>query len=241
MRARQLKQPAVLVAAVMLVTVAGVTSGDAIERPAVVELYTSEGCSSCPPAEQLLEELSRRSDVIAIAMHVDYWDNSEWRDRFSLSEATVRQKAMAQALGLASLVTPQMIIDGRRSIVGTSREDVLAALREPRLARPVEALLHDGNVLVRVPQSPAHDAYEVYVISYLPKAVTAVAQGENAGRTLTEFNVVRSIRRLGTIASSTRQWTLAGSSFPKDASRALVLLQRPGHGAVAGAVVVDLR
>jgi hypothetical protein len=212
------------------------------QRPAVVELFTSQGCSSCPPAEALLGELSKRRDVIALAFHVDYWDGLGWRDPFSSPIATKRQRDYGTALRLPSVGTPHMIIDGRRSVLGANRSAVLQALREPRSAAlAVNASLADEHLTVHAPPRPTGDACDVYVLSYRSKAVTAVPRGENAGRTLTEVNIVRSIRHLGTLGENAGEWKVPLRSFPSDADRALVMLQFRANGPVASAVAVDLR
>jgi hypothetical protein len=213
----------------------------AADRPVIVELYTSEGCSSCPPADAILEELAKRPDVLPLAFHVDYWDELGWRDRFSMAEATKRQQDFGHALGLATVGTPQMIVEGQRSVSGANRGALLQALKGPVSNVAVDAQRVEGDLVVKVPARAARESYDVYVIGYLPRAVTEIARGENAGRTLTEVNVVRSIRRLGTSDDEAREWRLAVDSFPKDATRVLVLLQRPNDGPVAGARSLELR
>ncbi|HEY1313675.1 MAG TPA: DUF1223 domain-containing protein, partial [Steroidobacteraceae bacterium] len=104
----------------------------ALSRPAVVELFTSEGCSSCPPAEAYLGDLARRADVLALAFHVDYWDDLGWRDRFELPEAVQRQRLYARNLRLASIYTPQIVVDGRGDFVGSDRASIAAALAQSR-------------------------------------------------------------------------------------------------------------
>src|SRR5271157_4122233 len=101
-------------------------------RPAVVELFTSEGCSSCPPAEAYVGELAQRADVLALAFHVDYWDDLGWRDRFGLPEAVQRQRAYANALRLSSVYTPQVVVDGHEDCVGSDRGSIGRALAEKR-------------------------------------------------------------------------------------------------------------
>src|SRR5271165_7339833 len=93
-------------------------SAFASSRPAVVELFTSEGCSSCPPAEAYVGELAQRADVLALTFHVDYWDDLGWRDRFALPEAVRRQRNYARRLRLSSIYTPQVVLDGRADFVG---------------------------------------------------------------------------------------------------------------------------
>ena len=213
----------------------------AADRPVVVELYTSEGCSSCPPADAILEELAKRPDVLPIAFHVDYWDGLGWRDRFSMAEATKRQQDFGHALGLSTVGTPQMIVEGQRSVSGANRGALLQALKGPVSDVAVDAQRVAGDVVVKVPARAPRESYDVYVIGFLPLAVTEIRRGENAGRTLTEVNVVRSIRRLGVSGDKAREWRLAVDSFPKDATRALVLLQRPNDGPIAGARSLELR
>src|SRR5215470_7773141 len=113
---------------------------DAAEvRPAVVELFTSQGCSSCPPADQLLAELAQRSDIIALGFHIDYWDGLGWKDPLSTPEGTARQQTYARLLGSGQVYTPQLIVEGTREMVGSRREEVLAALRgaRPQAVAPV--------------------------------------------------------------------------------------------------------
>ncbi len=210
-------------------------------RPAIVELYTSEGCSSCPPAEALIEEIARRPGVLPLAFHVDYWDDLGWHDRFSMRQATQRQQDLARALGLRTVGTPQLIVDGQNSVWGASREDLIRALGKPRVDAPFFAQRDKSELVVRTPPRGAGEIYDVYVVGYLPRAVTPIRRGENAGRTLTEVNVVRDIRRLGQSGDAPREWKMSVDSFPKDATRAVVFLERPGNGAIAGARVLDLR
>ena len=101
-------------------------------RPAVLELFTSEGCSSCPPAEVIVNELAQRSDVLPLSFHVDYWDDLGWRDRYSLASATERQRGYARTLRRSSVYTPQVVIDGSRDIVGSQRGAVMQAVSGAR-------------------------------------------------------------------------------------------------------------
>jgi hypothetical protein len=101
-------------------------------RPVVVELFTSQSCSSCPPADALLGELARRGDVVALGFHISYWDGPGWKDPFSSQSSTDRQRAYARLFGLGQVYTPQMVVDGVHEMVGSDREQVLAAMRDAR-------------------------------------------------------------------------------------------------------------
>ena len=164
----------------------------AAARPAVVELFTSQGFSSCPPAEAYLGKLTARTDVIALAFHVTYWDDLGWRDRFGLTEAVDRQNLYAKNFRSSSVYTPQLVVDGLSGTPGTDLR--LAAASD---AVPVALNVADGNVQVEVGTNPHFTGGDVVLVSYLRHAVSAIGRGENAGRKLEEFNIVRGIRKLG--------------------------------------------
>jgi hypothetical protein len=210
-------------------------TAEAASRPAIVELYTSEGCSSCPPAERLLEELAQRSDILPLAFHVDYWDGLGWRDRFSLKEATQRQQDAARQLRLSTVGTPQMIVEGRTALWGASRARVEQAVKSGRTEVAMTVTRNGPELIVRTEEQAAREIFDVYVIGYLPKAVTAIGRGENAGRTITEVNVVRYVRKIGTSAHATREWSFPLHKLPGDAERVVVLFQTSSTGAIVGA------
>jgi hypothetical protein len=210
--------------------------------PAVVELYTSQGCSSCPPADRVLGELSMMPNVIALAFHVDYWDNIGWRDHYSIPNAVERQHRYVEALGLSSAFTPQAVVDGRSSFVGSDKRRILDALADPiGETVPVSLEVSHGVLTVGVPERQDRKAYQVYVAAYLPQASTPVGRGENTGRTLQEFNIVRQFRSIGTWSGHAAVFRTSVESFPADASRVAVLLQRDGQGPIAGSAAIALR
>jgi hypothetical protein len=212
-------------------------------RPAVVELFTSEGCSSCPPAESYIGELAQRHEVLALAYHVDYWDDLGWRDRFALSEATRRQSLYAQNLRNPSVYTPQIVIDGQSDFVGSNRSAIDRAVKANREGVPVAVFLHDAEVVVRLEPSNGAKAgpKDVILVTYLRKAVSAIGRGENAGRTLQESNIVRSFRSLGRWNGQALTFSAQVASLPADATDAAVLLQSIGQGPIVGAATVALR
>jgi len=210
--------------------------------PSVVELYTSQGCSSCPPADRVLGELSTMPNVIALAFHVDYWDNIGWRDHYSIPNAVERQYRYVQSLGLSSAFTPQAVVDGRSSFVGSDKRRILDALADQAgEAVPVSLEVSDGVLTVRVPEGQDRKPYQVFVAAYLPQASTPVGRGENSGRTLQEFNIVRQFRSIGTWSGHAAVFRASVESFPADASRVAVLLQRDGQGPIAGSAAIALR
>src|SRR6516164_7919120 len=124
-----LKGHALLLSLGLIIAVLPAQAG---ERPIVVELFTSEGCSSCPPADKLLAELANRPDVLALSFHVDYWDRLGWKDPYSSREATKRQNRYATLLDLATVYTPQIVVDGKWQAVGSDRPDVEHAIELAR-------------------------------------------------------------------------------------------------------------
>lgn len=207
-------------------------------RPVVVELFTSEGCSSCPPADAFLGELAReRADVLPLAFHITYWDSLGWRDPYALPQATERQRAYAPRLSRGTVYTPQMVIDGTTDVVGSEREQALGAIataaRSARMAVPMTL-------------SPAPDGFDIRVgagagsgrlllVGYDRQHRTAVARGENAGRQLAEANVVRAIDDLGPWQGE--KLTLR---HPRVAGEAFALLLQAPDGRILGAVRADL-
>lgn len=230
--------PIVLMGAIVAIS-AGSCRAD--NRPAVVELFTSEGCSSCPPAEAYFGELSRRPDVLALAFHVDYWDDLGWRDRFGIVAATPRQRGYAKALRRASVYTPQMVVDGKEDFVGNDRTRIAKALAEVRGGVPVALAVRDGAVLIEIASQERIAASDVLLVAYQQSAVSRIGRGENSGRTLTEYNIVREVRRLGEYAGSVQSFRAAIASLPEDATDVAVLVQTVDQGPVIAAARIPLR
>jgi len=171
----------------------------AAERPVVVELFTSQGCSSCPPANAFLNELSRdRRDLLPLAFHVTYWDRLGWKDPFSLPAATQRQDRYGHRFGDGSY-TPEIVVDGAAGMVGSDRDDVSSAIetakRNSRTAAAVSVVRNGDTVSIEVGSGSGNA--KVLLIGFDHEHVTAIGRGENSGRTLTEANVVRSFRPVG--------------------------------------------
>jgi hypothetical protein len=222
------------------------TLAHAEPRPAVVELFTSEGCNSCPPAEAYVGELAGRSDVLALAFHVDYWDDLGWRDRFGLSQSVERQRSYARSLRLSSVYTPEVVVDGRADYVGSNRSGIGNALKEKREGVPVTLSVGDGEADVRLaPREKASREKEaggdVVLVAYLRKAVSAIGRGENAGRTLAEYNIVRAVVPLGRWDGGAQEFRAKLASLPQDTTDVAVLVQSPGQGGIVAAATQRVR
>jgi hypothetical protein len=212
---------------------------DAQSRPTVVELYTSEGCSSCPPAEAQIGKLAQQDGIIALAFHVDYWDSGGWHDRFDFPEATARQRQYAHTLKLATVYTPQLVVDGQRDVVGGGDGIGAAVAKAPGV--PVAISVQNDAVVVALGALQPALACDVLLVGYLPQAVSKVTRGENAGRELHEFNVVRSIRKLGSWQGAGESFSVPLKTLTGDATAVAVLVQQRDQGPIIGAASQVLR
>lgn len=204
-------------------------------RPLVLELFTSQGCSSCPPADAYLGQLSARPDVVALAFHVDYWDELGWRDRFALPQSVARQNVYARNLRRASVYTPELVIDGRTDAVGADGRAVTNALAAQRTGAPLSISLQSAELLVDVGAQPNAPSCDVLLVAYLRHAISAVGRGENAGRNLEEFNIVREVRPLGTWHGEAKDFHVPLAALARDATDVAVLIQPSGQGPIVGA------
>jgi hypothetical protein len=208
--------------------------------PVVVELFTAQGCSSCPPADALLAEIARKPNVVALAYHVDYWDERGWKDRFSMPEATQRQRGYVRKLSRSGAFTPQVVVSGDTSFVGSDRVSMNKALAQERDALAIVLSKAGANLQINLTER-WREPMDVYVVAYLDEATTTIGRGENANRSLKEVNIVRSFRRLGKWNGTPQQMTLPLATLARDATGVAVLLQRPGQGAITGAATLSLR
>jgi hypothetical protein len=172
-----------------------------VPAPMVVELFTSEGCSSCPPADALMEELTQRQYVLPLSFHVDYWDYIGWKDRFADPLFTTRQRAYAEAQGTSMVYTPQMIVAGAIDVVGSDRKAMEKALKTAytrnTMYRIQVARDAKGRVVVHFPEAPIGVPATVWLVTYQKSAESKVKSGENSGRDLMSYNVVRSLQKVG--------------------------------------------
>lgn len=187
----------------LLLAAAPVARADsaAAPTPVVIELYTSQGCIACPPADALLSELAGMEGVVALALHVDYWDYMGWRDEFGRPEHTARQKAYAKVEGSRTLYTPQMVVQGEDRLKGHDAEAIRADIvrRQAEAARATVTVDRAGEALtlhlapVGAPVGPA----DVALVSYLPSRTVDIERGDNAGRRIAYTNIVTEWRTVG--------------------------------------------
>lgn len=201
-------------------------------QPVLVELFTSQSCSSCPPADVLLGELAGRPDVLALSYHVTYWNRLGWRDRFSLPEATERQRRYAATLGHNQIYTPQTVVQGRRDAVGSDRAAVAAAIRAATPG-PVRLALREAAPAMSVEAGAGEGSGTFWLVGFDRQHVTPVASGENRGRTLTHSHVVRSLSTPG----EWRGQAISLTSARPVGERVSVLLQAHS-GAILGVATV---
>lgn len=170
------------------------------DSPVVVELFTSQGCSSCPPADKMLHALAERDDVIALALHVDYWDYIGWKDEFAQAEFSKRQREYAILGKRRSIYTPQMVVNGVTDVVGAKPMELSEAIsKHAAKPSPVDvALTRDGNTLkVDATANGAKGPFVVQMVRYTPRSETRITRGENAGQTFSYANVANDWTILG--------------------------------------------
>jgi hypothetical protein len=214
-----------------------VASASAETRPVVVELFTSQGCSSCPPADAVLAELAARKDVLALGFHVDYWDSLGWKDPLSTPGATGRQNEYAAEFGRHEVFTPQIVVDGQRQAVGSNRNAVLQAISDSKLAlaEPTSAasiaFAADGR---SVAIGAGSGQGKVLVIRYVRSRTTQVQRGENAGRTAIDVNGVESFRTAGEWMGQRLELPID----PVDADHGLAVVIQGDNGRILGAAAL---
>lgn len=177
-------------------------------QPVLVELYTSEGCSSCPPADKALTFLEKQqpvsqAEIITLAFHVDYWNYLGWKDEFSLPEYGQRQEQYTQSFRLDSNYTPQMVVDGQSQFVGSNSQEASKAITEASKTKKglAKASLNGSVLKVSVSGLPKHEASTVFLAVAEDGIATDVRRGENAGSNLKHTSIVRTLKPLGTIGA----------------------------------------
>jgi hypothetical protein len=248
---------AVLAMCVSLSPVADAQTPTPQRTPVLVELFTSEGCSSCPPADALLGKLAAQpidgADIIVLGEHVDYWDGEGWHDRFSSPQFTQRQKEYGQRLNIDSIYTPQMVVDGTDQFVGNDASHAQTSIQHARQTPKLHLVLSRPTVDGRRVSSSLSSASpipsdkirgDLYVALVDPTDTTEVRGGENGGRTLHHAGVVRTLQRVGSLKDLSTGNLSFNLSAPANANlfqmRLVAFVQQSGPGAVLGAVATNI-
>jgi hypothetical protein len=222
----------------------GIAAAGEVKRPVgVVELFTSQGCSSCPAADAVFEQLVKKGEVVALAYHVDYWDYLGWEDTLGSKDNTSRQYDYAKAFGARSVYTPQAVINGRTHVAGSSQSAIDGALG--KFAKSGQAMSVDIKVM-RAGDSIVIDAGEgggdekgrVVLVYFEPAKAVAIERGENSGKTITYWNAVTSIQTAGMWHGAAARYEFPASEVAKKgAGGCAVLLQATGKDGLPGAIL----
>jgi hypothetical protein len=214
---------------------------------AVVELFTSQGCSSCPAADAVLGRLAVRDDIIAISLSVDYWDYLGWKDTLAKPKFSERQKAYAKALSNGMSYTPQVVVNGQAHVVGSDEHKIEWAIDSMAKAFaaarvPVRLSSANGKLVIDVGAAPQGAAKDATVwLAVIAKAVkVSIERGENRGKSVTYANVVRELMPVGTWSGKAMTVQLERHTFMSEGTgRCAVLVQQGRAGAIVGAAQID--
>jgi hypothetical protein len=219
--------------------------------PTVIELFTSQGCSSCPAADALFEQFTKRADVVALSFSVHYWDQLGWKDTLASPKFTERQKAYAKARGDGQVYTPQIVVSGDRHAVGSDKNAIDAGIRktQSREAKSPYAWLSlkltrsAAGAVLEAPDTEAWKGDAVIWLAAVSRRVdVAVKRGENAGRTLTYFNAVRSFSQVGSYQGKAVSLSLDAKSVDQSETDLLVALVQIGStGPIVGAATLAMK
>jgi len=194
---RRLLRPLAGLAAVLAIAAPAAAETLRPHPKAVVELFTSQGCASCPPADALLSSLAGDADVIALAYHVDYWDYVGWPDTFGSSDNSNLQRSYAKGWNSSRIYTPQMVINGTKDVVGSRRNEVQTALDAAVLSLPVEINMTSHMLKIVVPPRPGDKDAVIWLVTYRDRAEVQIDSGENAGKSMIYTQVVTKRQLLG--------------------------------------------
>jgi hypothetical protein len=207
------------------------------EPRAVVELFTSQACSSCPPADKVIGELAKDPSVIALSMPIDYWDYLGWKDTLADSRFSARQKAYSQMRGDRDLYTPQAIVNGSLPVVGSDREGIESAIDDTKktdgvMSVPVSMVLAGKQITVSVPaankgSAPVHG--EIWICSISKAVPISIGRGENRGRDLIYYNVVRNLLKVGDWNGNAGSWNVPLENISREGIDAAAVYIQSGN------------
>jgi len=226
---------AVLVPLLPLLMPTGAARAADPAHPVVVELFQSQGCSSCPPANANVMAIADRPDVLALSFGVTYWDSLGWKDTFASPRFTARQWDYAHGLGHPNVFTPQVVVNGRRDGDGVDRNELRTLVADGDRGDGGPALsVHGGSLTISA--APRQTA-DVWLVRYDPRVVQVpIRRGENSGRTLPHKNIVRELTHLGQWTGDAKTLALPPQTDP--ALRAAILVQKPGGGPILAAAKI---
>jgi len=206
----------------------------------VVELYTSQGCSSCPPADRLAGELTKRKDVLPLSLHVDYWDYIGWKDPFARAEHTERQRAYSRQFNLRYVYTPQMVVDGTFQASGGNPSDIYAFIEKSKALPhvPVKLVRGAAGLKVALPEFAVDGSIDVISVFADRRHETRIKKGENGGQTLAYHNVVRDMQSIGAWRGEAREIDIPMSEAGGEICA--VILQDPTTRRIIGAAKIAL-
>jgi hypothetical protein len=219
-----------LVAALLCLAGAPGMAADAARPMAVVELFTSQGCSACPPADRVLSDLARDPTLLALSLSIDYWDYLGWRDTLASAAHSTRQKSYARTRGDRQVYTPQMVVNGVVQVQGSDRMAVDGVLAEARRAplMAVSARSDNGRILIEVPAGEAGGGADIWICAVSRSVPVEIGRGENKGHTLTYSNVVRRWVRIGRFTGEATSLAVPWSDIETDGSDAVAVLVQQG-------------
>lgn len=214
---------------------------------AVLELFTSQGCSSCPPADKILGDYAGRDDILALSFPVDYWDYLGWKDTLASHDNTLRQKGYAEARGDRQVYTPQIVVNGTTHVVGSNRQQIEAALKTSRpLPVPItmEAGTDSTTVTIGASEGTGRHKGTIWLAMYDDPVTVPIERGENTGKSVTYYNVVRKLRPIAMWKGQEVTIDLPKSELDQaEVSRCAVILQTEGEngspGPILGAANID--
>ncbi|MBU3031385.1 DUF1223 domain-containing protein [Paracoccus marinaquae] len=219
--------------------------------PVVVELFTSQGCSSCPPVDAMLAQLSAEPGVLPLSLHVDYWDYLGWSDSFARPEFTDRQEGYARASGERALYTPQLIVDGRDTAVAPGPAQLMALIDANRVSPAMVGVRREstgeGEMIELLPLSDLGGAVDILLVRYAPERRVEVTAGENRGRTVTYINVVLGMDQLAhwdgarALRLTVRPGDQPGDGFPPDTRHVLLVQEAAGGDELPGPILAAIQ
>ena len=213
------------------------------QSPVLIELYTSQGCSSCPPADRFAGELAKRSDVVVLSLPVTYWDRLGWKDSLASPQWTKRQRRYASRMGERIVYTPQMVIDGKFHAVGSSRAKVYRLIKQRRNENkqaPIIQVKQIGNKLLLTinPTAKPKKVLKVWRVDFIRKKPVAIGSGENGGRTVTYYHVARHLSALSNWQGAAKQQKLKIKSHTDGVA---FFIQEENHGEVLASASILLK